>query len=204
MSGRGNGTGSHESLGFLKDSESQALQWMADVLEWPTEPIGISIYGRWIPEKPDHGQFYLNIGYQVLDNLRVGLDLRPKTDDLGILVNWRVFAEDDNWRPAFIVGTSNDDFGTINSQSFYGTFSKRLFDVGGIHVSPYAGATYIEALSEIRPVGGLHLRKGAWSAMLMYSGVDEHVSISRDFGNHTITFLLFNMKLPGIAYGFRF
>ncbi len=40
--------------------------------------------------------------------------------------------------------------------------------------------------------------------MFMYSGVDEHVSISRDFGNHTLTFLLFDLDLPGIAYGYRF
>ena len=38
----------------------------------------------------------------------------------------------------------------------------------------------------------------------MYSGVDEHVSISRAFGNHTLTFLMFDLKLPGIAYGFAF
>ena len=71
-------------------------------------------------------------------------------------------------------------------------------------MSAYGGATFIEQLGEVRPVGGLHLRKGAWSSLLMYSGVDEHVSISRAFGNHTLTFLMFDLKLPGIAYGFGF
>ncbi len=40
--------------------------------------------------------------------------------------------------------------------------------------------------------------------MFMYSGQDEHVTLSRELGNHTISVLLFNLELPGIAYGFHF
>lgn len=173
-------------------------------LNWPDEPAGFSLYARWIPEKPPHGQWYLNLGYQFTDSLRAGVDYRPVTRDASVLVNWRVFAEDDSWRPALILGTSNDDFGDINSQSYYGTLSKYLFNVGETNVSLYGGATYIAELEELRPVGGLHLRRGPWSALFMYSGVDEHISISRDLGNHTISFVLFNLELPGVAYGFRF
>ena len=97
-----------------------------------------------------------------------------------------------------------NDFGDINSQSYYGTLSKHLFEVGGVNVSGYGGATFIEKLGEVRAVGGVHLRKGAWSSMLMYSGVDEHVSITRIFGNHSLTFLMFDLKLPGLAYGFNY
>ena len=146
----------------------------------------------------------MNLSYQVTDSLRLGVDYRPLTNDVSILGNWRVFSENDTWRPALILGTSNDDFGDVSSQSYYGTLSKHLFEVAGTNVSLYGGATFIEKLDEVRPVGGLHLRRDAWSAMFMYSGVDEHVSISRDFGNHTLTFLLFDVKLPGIAYGVKF
>lgn len=86
----------------------------------------------------------------------------------------------------------------------YGTFTKYLFGVGGVNVSACAGATYIEELAELRPVGGMLLRYGDWSSMLMYSGVDEHFSLSRDFGNHTISYILFDLKLPGVSYSFRF
>lgn len=181
--------------------------WLNDpsvLLHWPEDPAGFTLYARWIPEKSDHGQWYLNASYQFTENLRAGVDVRPLTNDVSILANWRVFPENDSWRPALILGTSNDDFGDINSQSYYGTLSKHLFDVGDANISLYGGATYIDELEELRPVGGLHVRKGDWSAMFMYSGVDEHISVSRDFGNHTLTFVLFDMQLPGIAYGFRF
>ena len=166
--------------------------------------MGFSLYGRWIPGKPPHGEWYANLSYQATDWLRVGFDYRPRTEDVSLLANLRVFPENDSWRPALILGTSNDDFGEINSYSYYGTLSKHLFEVGGVNVSVYGGATFIAELDELRPVGGLHLRKDAWSAMFMYSGVDEHVSVSRGFGNHTLTFLLFDLELPGIAYGFGF
>lgn len=173
-------------------------------LNWPEDPAGFGLFARWIPEKPDHGKWYLNLSYQVTDSLRAGIDYRPITGDVSVLANWRVFAEDDSWRPALILGTSNDDFGDVNSNAYYGTLSKYLFEIGGTDVSLYGGATFIQELDELRPVGGVHLRRDAWSAMFMYSGVDEHVTISRDFGNHTLSFVLFDLRLPGIAYGFKF
>ena len=193
-----------DSISFLNNSDSDFLQGVGSALSWPQEPLGFSLYGRWIPDKPPHGEWYMNLSDQATDWLRVGVDYRPRTDDVSLLANLRVFPENDGWRPALILGTSNDDFGDINSDSYYATLSKHLFEVGGTNVSLYGGATYIDELDELRPVGGLHLRKDAWSALFMYSGVDEHVSISRDFGNHTLTFLLFDLDLPGIAYGFRF
>lgn len=165
--------------------------------------MGFSFYARWVPEKPDHGKYYMNLGYQVTDSLRLGVDWRPLTGDVSPLVNWRALSETDS-RPALILGMSNDDFGNINSDSYYGTFSKHVGTFKDINISLYGGATYIENLGEIRPVGGLHWSKGAWSGLLMYSGVDEHASISRRLGRHTVTFLMFDLKLPGVAYGYSF
>jgi hypothetical protein len=192
------------SISFLTESDSAFLQDVGSILSWPEDPMGFTLYSRWIPEKPDHGKLYFNLSYQATESLRIGVDYRPLTDDVSLLANWRVFSEDDGWRPALILGTSNDDFGDINSQSYYGTLSKHLFEVGGVNVSGYGGATFIEKLGEVRAVGGVHLRKGAWSSMLMYSGVDEHVSITRTFGNHSLTFLMFDLKLPGLAYSFNY
>lgn len=177
---------------------------LSALLHWPEEPLGFLFTARWIPEKPDHGQWYLNLNYEVLDGLRLGMDYRPLTRDASVLATWRVFAEDDSWRPALILGTSNDDFGDISSQSYYGTLSKYLFTAAGVDVSLYGGATYIEELGELRPLGGINLRRNQWSSQFMYSGVDEHFTLSRDFGNHTISFVLFDLQLPGVAYAFRF
>jgi hypothetical protein len=189
---------------FLTRSDNGTLQGPGSFLSKPEKPLGLSIYSRWIPEKPDHGQWYLNRSYQLFDSFRAGLDYRPLTEDFGVIANWRVFPESDDWRPALVLGSSNDDFGNINSQSFYGTFSKHLFEVMNVGFSVYGGATYIEALNDLRPVGGLHLRREAWTAMFMYSGVDEHLTLSRELGNHTVSFILFDLELPGLAYGFRF
>ncbi len=206
MRGRSNAfvSGSLNSIGFLENSDSPALQGLGSFLEWPEEPVGLSLYSRWIPEKPDHGKWYLNLSYQFTDSFRAGVDYRPLTEDLGLLMNWRVFSENEHWRPALVLGTSNDDFGGINSQAFFATLSKHLWTVSNLDISAYGGTTYIESLREFRPVGGLHFRRDAWTAMLMYSGRDEHVTLSRQLGNHTVSVLLFDLKLPGIAYGFNF
>ena len=174
------------------------------VEEESRELTGLSLHGRYIPDKPPHGQWYMNIGYQVTNNLRVGVDYRPRTEEVSVLANWRVFSENDKWRPALILGTSNDDFGTINSQSYYGTLSKYIGSVGEVDMSLYGGGTFIQELDELRPVGGISLRRKQWSAIFMHAGVDEHASISRSFGNHTVTFLMFSLEKPGVAYSIRF
>lgn len=192
------------SLDFLTESEAEWMQDLGVLLGKPEEPNGFSFYFRWIPEKSDHGQLYANIGYQFTDSFRAGLDWRPLTDDVTPLINWRVFSENDTWRPALIVGMSNDDFGDINSDSYYATLSKYVGSIGETNFSLYGGGTFIEELDELRPVGGIHVSNGPWSGLFMYSGVDPHISVSRKFGNHTLTFLMFDMELPGLAYGFAF
>ena len=206
MSGRttDSSEGGYDSLSFLNESDSELLQSIGTALNWPEEPLGFSLNSRWVPELPAQGEWSTSLNYQATDWLSLGVNYRPLTGDASLLANWRVFSEDDGWRPALIVGTSNDDFGDINSDSYYATLSKHFFEVRGVDVSFYGGAAFIEELDELRTVGGVHLRKGAWSALFMHSGVDEHVSISRDLGNHTLTVLLFNLEFPGLAYGFRF
>ena len=136
------------STSFFTNSENAYLQTFGSILEWPEEPLGFSLHARWIPEKPDHGQWYLNLSYQITDGLRTGMDYRPVTNEASLLVNWRVFPENDTWRPALILGTSNDDFNDVNSQSYYGTLSRYLFTAAGTNVSLYGGATYIDELNE--------------------------------------------------------
>jgi hypothetical protein len=50
----------------------------------------------------------------------------------------------------------------------------------------------------------MFLRYQDWSSMLVCSGVDEHFRLSRDFGNRTISYTRFDLKLSGVAYSFQF
>ncbi len=190
--------------GEIADGGPGSLLGTPDIFRWPEERLGGLLNFRWIPEKPDHGQIFLTFRYEIIESLSVGADYRPLTGDVTFAGNWRAISENDGWRPAVILGTSNDDFGDVSSQSYYGTVSKHLGEWGGFSFSPYAGATYIEALNDLRPVGGLHVRRGDWSAMISYSGVDEHLTVSRDIGNHTVSFVLFDLEKPGLAWTWRF
>lgn len=172
-------------------------------IETTEDLLGISYHMRWIPEKTDHGKLYMNLSYQLHDSLRVGVDYRPLTDDLSLLANWRVWSEEEG-RPAFIVGVSNDDFGDVNSYSYYGTLSKHLKSFENIHISGYAGATYIDKLNDLRPVGGLRAVYEDWATTLMYSGTQEHFVLSKSFQNHTVSFVLFNLEKAGLAYSWNF
>lgn len=188
-------TGAKETIEVVENA--------GDFIEPLKKHHGISIYSRYIPEKPDHGKLYFNISYQVAKNLRAGVDLRPLTGDVSILANWRVMSETDT-RPALILGTSHDDFGSVSSQSVFGTFSKHLFSHENVHFSGYAGATYIERLQDLRPVGGAVISYDQWSTTFMYSGVDPHWVLSRRFDNQTLSFVLFALEKPGLAYGISF
>ena len=139
-----------------------------------------------------------------MEGLSGGLDYRPLSNDIDFAANWRAVSEKKGWQPAVIFGTSNDDFNEIKSQSYYGTVSKYLGELGNFQFSPYTGATYIEELGDFRPVAGLHVRNGAWSAMFSYSGANEHLSLSRLIGNHTTSVIYWGLKYPGVSWTFRF
>ena len=118
--------------------------------------------------------------------------------------NYRIVSEDRGWQPSVILGTSNDEFNDIQSQAYYGTISKSLGQIGGFNFSPYLGVAFIEELSDLRPVGGLHIRRGVWSTMLSYSGTNEHFTLSRQLGNHTASLVYWGLKYPGVAWTYRF
>ena len=80
-----------DSLKFLTESDTEWLNDLGVLLGKPDEPMGFSLFARWIPEKPPHGQWYANISYQFTDSFRAGVDWRHLTDDVTFLANWRVF-----------------------------------------------------------------------------------------------------------------
>lgn len=174
------------------------------LLNFPEDPLGFLLSFRWIPEKPDHGKIYWHLNYAFTDRLRAGIDYRSITGDVSLQANYRVVSENDTWRPALILGTANDDFGNVSSQHYSATLSKHVAEYRGIHFSPYVGGAYIEALDELRPVAGLHASKGKFSALFSYSGTDEHLTLSYTEGRHTLSFVLFDMDMPGLAWSWNF
>lgn len=157
---------------------------------------------RWIPEKAPAGQIYASLQYGLTDDLWVGIDYRPKVDEVELNGNWRALDETAN-RPALTFGTAVDDFDETTSRHWFAALSKNVGEYGGVHVSPFVGATYIVELEEVDAVAGLHLRRDDFSALVQYTGVNTHLTVSYGFGgSHSISFILFDLEKPGLAYSF--
>ncbi|MGC6435972.1 MAG: hypothetical protein ACON5I_06415, partial [Verrucomicrobiales bacterium] len=75
----------------------------------------------WIPEKNDSGQIFSSLRYEFIDGFTAGLDYRPLVDDFALAANYRIVSENSGWQPSVILGTSNDEFNDVQSQSYYGT-----------------------------------------------------------------------------------
>lgn len=163
---------------------------------------GLSGSFRWIPEKPDHGQIFISVSYEIVTDISVGIDYRPLADDVAPNASWRLLPELDSW-PALIIGTSKDEFDGEPSQSYFATLSKYVGHWAMMHVSPYAGATWIVELDAVKPVGGVVLGYPPFTAMWMYSGTDPHAVLSTTYGSHTISAIYFAFELPGLAYAWR-
>ena len=164
---------------------------------------GLSFSFRWMPEKEDNGKTFASASYAFLPDFEAGVDYRPLVDKVYPTANWRIVPEGPR-TPALILGTSNDDFGDENSQSVYGSISKHGGHLYGVSVSPYAGATWIVDLEEVRLLGGISLRYEAISTLFMYSGKDPHLTLSVSYAGVSLNFILFDLELPGVGCGLRF
>lgn len=168
--------------------------------------------GRWIPEKGESGQLYASFKYWMSSDLGVGFDYRPLVDDVSMTLTYRAISEDPtSWKPAVILGTSEDDFSyrgdAVNSRSYFVTASKAFpsFEWQGITPAPYAGAVWIEEIDKLRPLVGLHLRHDEAAFMLQYSGTDTHMTLSRSINeNVSVSAIYWGMKYPGLGIRLRF
>ncbi len=189
----------------LGETQGAKPQYIEETIEVETteEPLGLAFTARWIPENPDHGNLYFNLTYQLLDNLRVGVDYRPNSGDVTPKANLRLWSETKT-RPALILGASNDDFGDIDSYGYSGVLAKHLKSFDKLHISGYAGAVYIDDLNSLRGVGGVRASYEDWSSSFMFSGLQEHFSVTRSFPSHSVSFILFDLENPGIGYSWNF
>jgi len=168
--------------------------------------------GRWSPEKGESGQVYFSGKYWATDDFGIGFDYRPLVDDVSLTATYRLVSEDPSgWRPAVIVGTSEDDFTDngedVESRSYYLTLSKALPDVElmGITPAPYVGTVWIEELEKFRALAGVSLRHEQATLIYQYSGTDSHLTLSRSINeNLSISAIYWGMKYPGLGMRFRF
>jgi hypothetical protein len=160
--------------------------------------------GRFIPDKGDNGKWTSSVEMRYKD-LSLGLDYRPLTQKLGPIASYRVLNETKNL-PAIVVGTGPDQFGSVHSQAYFATASKRLAQPFGVSVSPFIGFGYIAELDEPeRLIRGVILRKGDFSVQFFNNGFTNHFVASVDlFERHTVAFVLWGLEQPGVSYTIRF
>ena len=171
------------------------------------DPDRFVISTRWIPEKGDSGQAYFSLSAWILPSLSLGFDYRPLVGDVGPIGNWRAMTEDpDGWRPAVIFGGSTDDF-TIDGEeekSVVGSvaLAKSILEIPrlDLNFAPYVGAAYIDALDEVRAIGGLGIQHPELSVMWQYSGTDTHLTVTRRLNhNVSLSFIHWGLRYPGVG-----
>jgi hypothetical protein len=128
--------------------------------------------------------------YQWTSAFSLGIEWNPLAEELNPLANWRVFDEDET-RPALIVGTSSDRIGTEEGNSWYATIAKDLEAWSGLPLSPYAGVAWSEAEDELHAIGGASIRLGEhWSSLHMWDGENLHHVLERSFDEHVLGLVL--------------
>ena len=159
---------------------------------------------RYMPEKGDHGKVASTLTYRLTDRLTLGADYRPLSYDLTAIGSIRLLDES-TWRPALVVGTSADEFNSELSQAYHLILSKKIFDKGGISVSPYLGPIYIQELEKFNVVGGLTLRHGKTSLMGMWSGTDTHLVAKYDITKHLSAGVVWwGLRTTGVTVSLQF
>ncbi len=156
----------------------------------------------------DRAKYRATLTYQVLPNLRIGLEANPKDDDYGPLVNWRVLDETED-RPAVILGTSTDRIGTPSGRAVYATASKDLEQWTGLPIAPYVGVNYSGFDHAFDPIGGLNIRyPESFTSTHFYDGDNVHHLLSRRFeGGYTVGVLFVGQKgedFWGLTFGTGF
>ena len=120
------------------------------------------------------------------------------------LVSFHALEENDR-RPAILVGTSSDRIGTPTGQSYYVTLSKDLKAWTGLPVAPYAGAVYGTYEDKLRAIGGANVTFGrGFTGLLMFDGVSLHELLTYSRGRHGLTLMLVRGRDFGFSYSLQF
>lgn len=136
--------------------------------------------------------------------MQIGVEWNPLVDEVNPLLNAHLMTET-GVRPALIVGTSSDRIGTPSGTAYYGTLSKDLSPWLKWPVAPYAGVSYGTFEDKARFIGGVSASLGGpVSSMLIYDGVNMHLSVGADIGRFNVGGLLIDLEDPGLTASVRF
>lgn len=125
----------------------------------------------------DRAKFRFTLTYAITPRLSAGVELNPIDEDIGPILNWRVWDETQR-RPALIVGTSSDRIGSTRGRAVYATLSKDLEGWTDLPIAPYVGITYGDFEEEWREIAGLYVRwSDDWSSTTLWDGVNLHQTV---------------------------
>lgn len=142
--------------------------------------------------------------YRLTTDLQLGVEYNPLAEEVGPLVNYRLFRET-RLRPALSFGTSSDRIGTPRGRAYYGTFSKDLQPYVKLPVSVYLGGLYGTWDDEfVFPFGAnFHVARG-WMFTPQFDGHASHGLLSYSWDRYSVTGLLVRWRYPGIAFNIGF
>lgn len=161
---------------------------------------------RAIPDHPeDRPKIRSTLMYRLDEKFQLGIEYNPLVEEVGPLANWRILDEEED-RPALMVGTSSDRIGTPYGRAYYLSLSKSLEPYIDLPISPYVGTSYGTFRDDLTFIGGLNIRYGAgFSSMHMYDGRAVHHLLNYTFEEvHTVGVILVDHEHVGVTYGVSF
>ena len=152
----------------------------------------------------DRAKLRTTLMFRLLPDLQAGAEFNPLADEVGPLVNYRVFRETVG-RPALSLGTSSDRIGTPRGQAYYASFSKDLERLTHLPASVYAGPLFGTWDQEIVFPFGLNYRLGSrWVLNPQFDGHAAHGLLSYTWDRYTLSGVLVRWRHPGVALSVGF
>lgn len=134
--------------------------------------------------------------------LQLGVELNPAADEIGPLVSWFLFTENEE-RPALFLGTSSDRIGSpAGDQSYYLTAAKRHPDWP---VSAYLSLNYSEWDDGFNVPFGIEVDLGqSFSFRPMYDGQRTHLTLNYLSQRYSVSLLWVWLERLGVAFSTKF
>jgi hypothetical protein len=158
-----------------------------------------------VDDQIDRASQRLTLTYRVIPRLSLGVEVNPKADEVGPLLNLVVLNETEK-KPAVLFGISSDRIGTPDGTAYFATVSKNFEKQLKWPISPYVGIAYGTYDDEMRAIGGLYAGLGGgFSSTMIYDGHSFHPTVGYRFlERHVITALWVDTRNIGFAYSIAF
>lgn len=143
-----------------------------------------------------------NAAYTLTPRLSVGFEWNPVVSEVLPTLNW-IIATETPRSPMVSFGTSSDRiFTEEGNRAYYVSFAKGIPDW---NIAPYVSVNYSEAEAGWNFPFGLNWALGEqWDFLTMHDGRRTHLLLTYKMPTSNITFMLVQMKNPGISWGWGF